>query len=927
MNILEPGKKATVITLLNNGIGQREISRKTKINRKTIRKYARQNNLLATNNILDSKSLCEAEVATGQNYTTDQNIALEESESNKEQMAIPTESKSSCAPYREWIEKQVRLGRNAVAIYQDLVERFSFSHKYNSVKRFVRGLKRKESKQFDRLEFLPGEEAQVDYGQGAKTLHVTGKYRRPYLFVMTLKYSRRSFRKVVWKSSKRIWAKLHEEAFRYFGGCPQYVVLDNLKEGVIKPDIYEPELNPVYESMLNHYGVVADPARVRDPNRKGTIENAIQHTQNTALKGRVFELIEGQNEFLRHWEERWASQRIHGRCKRRVEEMFQEEKPYLKKLPLISFRYFDQETRTVWDDGNIQVGSSYYSALPAPLYTKVIVRIYEFEIEIINPRTMEIIRRHQKSSRAGAVQMEPEDRIFNPSRQTSYLLAKAQRIGPQTKRLCEMLFHQEGRVGQRRMQGIVNLARHYEACHIEEAAKMSVKMGLCSYKSIRRLVENIAGTDKKEKEGQCDLLIQDHKLIRPPQDYGTFWEQHAAGAEEVETKKPDNRFVMHREQLPKIWESANWWKVIEVFGLEVDRKRRCKPDEIWIKSPFTSEKIASLHLNLTENIFMDFSSGRGSRVGVLNFCQELLRRRGWEMNCYEVAHWMVENKISAVGGLLRRGQEVEKDNGSLKRTDEKKKNRGGGRSWKGAQENRPIRVDLRRWLQFRHPELQWRGVSEATCQYLGCGFLPQRQGGGAQSPLNGRVVFQVRGVTEEGFGFKPVILTHFGRAMTPEEERRDGKYWSFPFFKGLEIYNQDKLLLDSAVRQQMEQSGLVLVEGFFDVAALIGAGCLNVAAVMGSQVMEKQIARLKFISFCVAVPKITIFFDRDEAGIAGTEKSVSLLRSNGFTVEVFDWNQIFNQPGYPSGKTVDRIKDPGDISTKQLKWLREQGKI
>ena len=56
----------------------------------------------------------------------------------------------------------------------------------------------------------------------------------------------------------------------------------------IKPDIYEPDLNPVYAAMLDHYGVVADPARVRDPDRKGTVENAVQHTQNTALKGKRF---------------------------------------------------------------------------------------------------------------------------------------------------------------------------------------------------------------------------------------------------------------------------------------------------------------------------------------------------------------------------------------------------------------------------------------------------------------------------------------------------------------------------------------------------------------------------------------------------------------------------------------------------------------
>lgn len=117
----------------------------------------------------------------------------------------------------------------------------------------------------------------------------------------TLRYSRASFRCVVWKSSQQIWAELHEQALRYFGGCPQYVVLDNLKEGVFKPDLYEPELNKVYAATLAHYGVVADPARVRDPNRKGTVEHAIGHTQATALKGRRFESIEAQNEFLAHW--------------------------------------------------------------------------------------------------------------------------------------------------------------------------------------------------------------------------------------------------------------------------------------------------------------------------------------------------------------------------------------------------------------------------------------------------------------------------------------------------------------------------------------------------------------------------------------------------------------------------------------------------
>ncbi|MDH8420716.1 IS21 family transposase, partial [Klebsiella pneumoniae] len=79
-----------------------------------------------------------------------------------------------------------RLKRNAQAIYQDLVDQFGFPSSYQSVKRFVRTLRHSDPEQFDRLEFLPGEEAQVDYGEGALTIDPrSGRYRRPRLFVMT----------------------------------------------------------------------------------------------------------------------------------------------------------------------------------------------------------------------------------------------------------------------------------------------------------------------------------------------------------------------------------------------------------------------------------------------------------------------------------------------------------------------------------------------------------------------------------------------------------------------------------------------------------------------------------------------------------------------------------------------------------------------
>ena len=152
--------------------------------------------------------------------------------------------------------------------------------------RYVRKLR--ESKPVEArvvIETAPGQEAQVDYGDGPMVRDPqTGKYRRTRLFILTLGCSRKSVRLLVWRSSSRVWAELHEQAFRRLGGVPRLVVLDNLREGVLRPDVYEPELNPLFADVLKHYGAVAMPCRVRDPDRKGKVESAIGHTQRTPLR-------------------------------------------------------------------------------------------------------------------------------------------------------------------------------------------------------------------------------------------------------------------------------------------------------------------------------------------------------------------------------------------------------------------------------------------------------------------------------------------------------------------------------------------------------------------------------------------------------------------------------------------------------------------
>ena len=523
---MKPHLQTTIWTLLGKGSTQREIERVTGISRHTIRSYHKQ-------------FVAQGNAASASDGESVQTAPPWPPAPVADGVAKLVESLSACEPYRSYIEAQLQLRRNAMAIYQDLVDQFGYAGAYNSVKRFVARLRRREPEQFDRLSFQPGEEMQVDFGEGAPT-RVPGKdsYRKPRLFVATLRYSRRSFRRVVWKSGQRVWAELHEQAWRYFGGSCRYVVLDNLKEGVLKPDLYEPVLNPVYAATLAHYEVVADPARVRDPNRKGTVENAIGHTQATALKGRRFESIEEQNTYLEHWESNWASKRIHGRERRQVQAMFEEERTHLQPLPTQAMQYFTESQRTVCDDTCVRVDHSSYAARPALIGSKVLVRVFERRIEIRDLKTQSLLRSHTRVDRPGTVVLPQEERVFNPSRETRFILHQASDIGPAAARLCQMLFAIEGRVGQRKLWGIVGLVKHYPRSLVDRACARAMADGLHSYGYVKTLTEKLVAEALAAIEvgtEPCSTsspgLAQAHPLIQSPDVYGDLFSRCAASQE------------------------------------------------------------------------------------------------------------------------------------------------------------------------------------------------------------------------------------------------------------------------------------------------------------------------------------------------------------------------------------------------------------
>ena len=506
MNVLSDEKRQQVVALGRLGWPLRRIEAETGIRRETASRYLRVAGIeVAGRGRRGSKPAISRRVSTdpGSKPAIPEGVSTDSGPAKAANSGeLPTDpgqiepkptrapSASACEAYREEIVHALGLGRNAMAIWQDLVDDHGFAARYSSVKRFVsklRGAQAPEARVV--ITTAPGEEGQVDYGEGPMVLdRRTGKYRRTRLFVMTLGHSRKAVRLLREKSSSQIWAQLHEEAFRRLGGTVKLIVLDNLREGVLTPDIYDPALNPLYRDVLAHYGVVALPCRVGDPDRKGKVESGIGHTQKTPLKGLRFESLEEAQRYLDRWEERWADTRIHGTTKRQVAAMFAEERPHLGALPLEPFRYYRYGERTVNLDGCVEVDAAYYGAPAGWIGRRVHVQWDELHVRLLDPRSGRLLREHVVQRR-GHHRIKDEDRPTRTPHSTEALLHRARTAGVHIGRLCDRIHQSDGILGARRILGILWLGRKHGAAALDDAAKAALELELPTYRFVRRYLE------------------------------------------------------------------------------------------------------------------------------------------------------------------------------------------------------------------------------------------------------------------------------------------------------------------------------------------------------------------------------------------------------------------------------------------------------
>jgi transposase len=492
MNQLKVNQQQTILTLHERGWSKRKIARELGVDRVTVRKYIQA---ALSKSPTPQTGDCEVVEAKSPGVQTGSSTSL-------------------CERWREQIEQGVSAGLSVQRIHQDLVSEHHFEGSYHSVRRFVLRMRPSSELPWRRMESEPGEEMQIDFGQGAWIVE-NGRRRRTHLFRCVLSASRKGYSEVVWRQDTETFIRCIENAFRYFGGVTATIVIDNLKAGVLRANWYDPELNPKLEEFARHYGTVILPCKPRMARHKGKVEAGVKYAQNNAVKGRIFGSLGEENLYLLDWEQNVADKRIHGTTRQQVGKLFMEvERAALKSLPASLFPMFEEAPRTVHRDGYVEFKRAYYSVPPEYVGRRVWVRAESRLLRIYNTRREQIALHVQ--AEAGKFTTDPlhlhSRKRHIIERGADYLLDQCRLIGRHTGTWAEGMYQVRGPQGMRVMQGVLNLAGKHPAAALEKAAKIAVHHGAWRLNDLKRLLEQPANVE------QFDFL-ETHPLIRPLEAY------------------------------------------------------------------------------------------------------------------------------------------------------------------------------------------------------------------------------------------------------------------------------------------------------------------------------------------------------------------------------------------------------------------------
>lgn len=331
---------------------------------------------------------------------------------------------SSVEPFRATVARWAEQGVNGVAIHAALCREHGYSGSYSAVRRMLGVLAASRAPEATvRLQFAPGEAAQVDFGAGPKLFDpARDEVRRTWCFVMTLCFSRHQYVEFVWDQTVATWLGCHRRAFEWFTAVPGRLIIDNPKCAITKACARDPLVARAYAECAEGYGFKIDPCPPADPAKKGVVEAGVKYVKGNFLPTRSFRDLADLNAQARRWVLVEAGVRVHGTTREQPLVLFELEKPLLRTLPAIAPDLGTWSAVRVHRDCHVQFERCYYSVPFALIGQQLWLRATDAAVAILTglssgghplawPQAWPALHRARSPASRGASLLRPRPRL------------------------------------------------------------------------------------------------------------------------------------------------------------------------------------------------------------------------------------------------------------------------------------------------------------------------------------------------------------------------------------------------------------------------------------------------------------------------------------------------------------------------------------
>jgi hypothetical protein len=415
--------------------------------------------------------------------------------------------------------------------FEVLCERHDLGGKasYPSFTRFVKGhgVVLCPQKSTCRIEVDPGQEVQIDYAKMGLLYDPLCQRRKTiYAFIATLSHSRHKYVEFVYCQDQVSFVASHVKLFDYLGGVPVRIILDNLKTGVIKAHLYNPQFNRAYRELAEHYSCFLDPCRVADPKGKGKVERDVQTIRNQFRKMVALDpnvTIYQANQKIKYWCRDDYGQKNHGTTHQKPYHVFlDQEQPVLKPLPVEAFDIPKWKEVTVHADHYIQFEHKAYSVPHAYIGKKLWLRNVNKLVQLFHQESL--IKQHvvtDKFRHTDFNDFPPNVKAALDTGLPSLLQQRAAIVGPVFQKLIRITLEPHAFLNLRKAQGLIRLLDNWDHPLIEQAAAYALQHNLNvqpdSFKQLlQRLVDQQQPTPLSLSQQTMDFVREMEYFIHDP---------------------------------------------------------------------------------------------------------------------------------------------------------------------------------------------------------------------------------------------------------------------------------------------------------------------------------------------------------------------------------------------------------------------------